>query len=455
MKSHSLFSFAAALLSAVLITPIATVAKDQSASAPVNLRVELDRTTLPAGSTERAIVKIAFDTPRRPRPEARPPVNLSLVLDRSGSMSGEKIQQAKNAAIEAVRRLAADDIFSLVAFDNNVDTLIPAARVGSGRELEARIRAIQPGGGTAIYAGVTQGASELRKHSEDRRYVHRLILLSDGLANVGPSSPDELGRLGSALVQEGISVTTVGVGLGYNEDLMARLADRSDGNTYFVASSNDLPRIFNAELGDVLNVVARGIVLTIEFPEGVRPLSFIGREGVIRGQTGELSLNQLYGGQEKFALVEVEVASARAGEKRDVAKASLSFEDPLTQRRQTTRALGSVSFSANQREVVASANAKVQADYAINVTAQAKDSAIGFVDANRRDEAAKQLRERNAELKKMATTYNNPAVASLVESNAKEADRLEREGLDNVARKSYRAENAQTRSQQSSSTGSR
>ena len=450
MKSHSLFSLAAALLSAVFISPVVAFAKTESE--PVQLRVELDRSTLPAGSMERAIVKITFDTPRRPRSAARPPVNLSLVLDRSGSMSGDKIQQAKNAAIEAVRRLSADDIFSLVAFDNNVDTLIPAARVGSGRELEARIRAIQPGGGTAIYAGVTQGASELRKHSEDRRYVHRLILLSDGLANVGPSSPEELGRLGSALVQEGISVTTVGVGLGYNEDLMTRLADRSDGNTYFVASSGDLPRIFNTELGDVLNVVARGIVLTIEFPDGVRPLAFVGREGVIRGQTGELSLNQLYGGQEKFALVEVEVASTRAGEKREIAKASLSFEDPLTQRRLTTRANGSVSFSSDRREVVASANARVQTDYAVNLTAQAKDSAVELVDVNRRDEAARQLRTRNEELKKIATTYNNPAVASMVESNAKEADRLERDGLDNVARKSYRAENAQTRTQQSSSS---
>ncbi len=453
MKHHPLFSFAAALFSAVSLVPLVACAK--SDHDPVRLRVELDRSTLPAGSTERAIVKIAFDAPRLPRPEARPPVNLTLVLDHSGSMTGEKIQQAKHAAIEAVRRLSADDIFSLVIFDNNVDTLIPARRVGSGDAIEAQIRSIGPGGGTAIYAGVTQGASELRKHIEDRRYVHRLILLSDGLANVGPSTPDELGRLGSALVQEGISVTTMGVGLDYNEDLMARLAQRSDGNTYFVASSGDLPKIFNTELGDVLNVVARSVQLTIEFSDGVRPLAFVGREGVIRGQSGELTLNQLYGGQEKFALVEVEITSARAGEKREIAKASLSFEDPLTQRRLTTQAQGSVSFSEDRREVVASANAKVQADYAVNLTAQAKDSAVVLVDSNRRDEAAKQLRARNAELKKMATTYNNAAVLSVVESNAKEADRLERDGLDNVARKSYRAENAQTRSQQTSGSYSR
>ena len=86
---------------------------------------------------------------------------------------------------------------------------------------------------------------------------------------------------------------------------MTRLARRSDGNTYFVSSSRDLPAIFKAERGDVLNVVARRVVVTVEFPVGLRPLAFVGREGAIRGQRAEFELNQLYGGQEKFALVEV------------------------------------------------------------------------------------------------------------------------------------------------------
>src|SRR5690606_7337943 len=122
-----------------------------------------------------------------------------------------------------------------------------------------------------------------RRHSEDRRFVNRVILLSDGLANVGPSSPEELGRLGTALVRDGISVTTIGLGLGFNEDLMTRLARCSDGNTYFVEHSGDLPGIFASELGDVLNVVARQVTIEIEFPSGVRPLNFVGRDGMIRG----------------------------------------------------------------------------------------------------------------------------------------------------------------------------
>jgi Ca-activated chloride channel family protein len=439
-------ALAAALFCAVSLAPLTACAKAPDAS--VRLRVELDRPVLFAGRTERAVVKIALDGASLPRRESRPPVNLTLVLDRSGSMAGDKIGHAKAAAIEAVRRLAADDVFSLVIFDHEVETLVPATRVGDSRGIEARIRSITARGNTAIYGGVTQGAAELRKHLEDRRYTHRVLLLSDGLANNGPSSPDDFARLGAALGREGISVSTVGVGLDYNEDLMTRLARRSDGNTYFVSSSRDLPAIFNAELGDVLSVVARRVVVTVEFPAGVRPLAFVGREGAIRGQRAEFELNQLYGGQEKFALVEVEVAATAAGEEREVASASVSFEDALTQRRANVTARRSARFTAAESEVVVAANRQVQTDYAVNVTAEAKDQAVALVDSNRRDEAARQWRERNGELEKIAKVYANTAVSEVWAANKKEADRLERDGLDSAQRKTYRTESAQTSAQQ-------
>ncbi len=428
-------------------------ARAESSGEAVKLRLELDRPVLPTGPAQRAVIKVSFDAARRVRPEFRPPVNLCLVIDRSGSMNGDKIEKAKAAAIEAVRRLGPDDVFSLVAYNNGVQTLVPARCVGNRVGLEEAIRSIRAGGGTALYGGVTQGAAALRTFTEDRRYVHRMILLSDGLANVGPSSPDDLARLGGSLLREGISVTTIGMGLDYNEDLMARLAQRSDGNTYFVESSRDLAGIFNAELGDVLSIVARSVVLHIEFPEGVRPLAFVGRDGVIRGQTAEVTLNQLYAGQEKFALVEVEVAPSSAGSEREVARARLSFEDGLDRRPVTLRASGKASFTASEREVIASANHRVQADYARNLTVVAKDAAVELVDDNRREEAARVLRQRSAELERMAHVYGNAEVQAVVAANKQEADRLESAGLDKAARKSYRAESVQVKNQQTVPTG--
>lgn len=437
---------AVALLGAV---PLAFAGNDT-----VQLRVDVDRAVLPADSTEKAVVKIALDGVRLPRRETRPPINLALVIDRSGSMTGDKIVKAREAALEAVERFAPDDIVSLVVFDNRIDTLVPAQRVGDGRRLREAICNIEPRGGTALHGGVTRGAAEIRKNLEDRSSINRVILLSDGLANVGPSSPEELGRLGTSLMKEGISVTTIGLGLGFNEDLMTRLAQRSDGNTYFVEHSSDLSRIFAAELGDVMNVIARRVVIEIDFPRGMRPLCFVGRDGTIRGQRAELRLNQLYGGQVKFALIEVEVSPAEAGAEREIARARVSYDDAVNQRAATVTATRTIQFSANRKTVVSSADHKVQADYAANVMALAKDEAIVLVDADRRDAAAALLRERADELRKSAEVYSNMAVKELAAGAAPAAAKIERDGLSNAERKLYRTESAQTRNQQSSGSPS-
>jgi Ca-activated chloride channel family protein len=451
----SLFSLlAAAVIGAASF--VALFAKNPSSpSEAVQLRLDLDRTVLPAGSTEKAVIKIALDGMRLPRPEERPPVNLALVIDRSGSMSGDKIEKAREAALEALSRLAADDILSVIAYDSDVETLVPAQRVGDGRRIAAAIRSIRVDGNTALFGGVSQGAAEVRKHLESRRYIHRVILLSDGQANVGPASPDDLGRLGAALLKEGISVTTVGLGLGFNEDLMTRLAQRSDGNTYFVESSSDLPNIFAGELGDVLNVVARRVVVEVEFPEGVRPLCFVGREGVIRGQKAEVTLNQIYGGQEKFALIEVEVPANHEGATLELATARVTYDDALTNQSTTKNARSSVTFSKRREDVVGSANLKVQNDYAANVIAVTKDRAVELVDARKPAAAAQELRAKAAELQATAATYGNASLAEIGKKQEAEADRLEREGLSNKERKAYREQNAQTRNQQSSGSRSR
>lgn len=269
----------------------------------IRFRVELDRGVLPADQQQTAAVKISLVADAPPEKITRPPVNLCIVMDRSGSMQGNKIEQARKAALEALSRLGPQDIFSLVIYDSKVETLIPAGRMQDQARARELIRGIRPGGNTALFGGVSRGAAELRKALGDHAQgmVHRMILLSDGLANVGPATPEDLGRLGVSLQKEGISVTTIGVGTDYNEDLMTRLAQRSDGNTYFVENENDLARIFGQELGDVLNVVARNIRIQIICPENVKPLRSIGREATIRGQKVELNLNQLYGNQERFS----------------------------------------------------------------------------------------------------------------------------------------------------------
>jgi len=377
----------------------------------------------------------------------RPPVNLALVLDRSGSMSGDKIARAREAAIEALRHLGGRDRFSVVVYNHQVETLVPSTTTEDTDWIEDRIRGIRADGNTALFGAVSQGSAEVRKHL-DGPYVNRVILLSDGLANVGPSSPQDLARLGTALGKEGISVTTVGVGTDFNEDLMTRLAGRSDGNHYFVESSRDLARIFAAELGDVLSVVARRVVVEVELPEGVHPVRIIGREGRILGNRVELQMNQVYGGQQKFALVEVQVPASAPEQTLELAVARCSYDNALTLAREQHSAATRVRFTARPEEVRDSVDRRVQEDVVKNTMAEARDQALDLYNAGRKDEAARELRQVGQALEEQAAALGLDDLANEAKVLDQDAAEFEEEKLDSVRKKSLRSESYRVRSQQ-------
>ena len=430
------------MVTLALDIPLAATARDR-----ITCRVETDRSVLPADDPQNVILKITLDAPKVPENTARPRVNIALVMDRSGSMGGTKIQMARTAAMEALSRLGKGDVFSLVTYATDVTTLVPAQKVRETRAIVRAINGIEAGGNTALFGGVSQGAAEIRKNIEDD-YVHRVVLLSDGLANVGPRNPSDLGRLGAGLFKENISVTTVGVGTDYNEDLMAQLAQKSDGNTYFAESGTDLPRIFAAELGNVLNVVAKQVVVTITLPSGIEPVEIIGREGRIRGNRIELSMNQLYGGQEKFALVEVRMKGHKDGRTVEIAKADVSYQDTFSMKTLTTQAKATARFSRDQAKVAASTNAQVVKDYQLNLNALAQEKAIELSDQGKTKEAARELRQSAAALKGYAGKYNDKEALEEAREAETQADMLETQGMSKKSRKALRTKSYQMKNQQ-------
>ncbi len=413
----------------------------------VNCVVDLDRDLLTAGTTQTAVIRVNLEARLPEDRMERPPVNLVLVLDRSGSMSGDKIAKAREAAIEALRRLNGRDRFALVAYDHQVETLVPSQSAANTAWIEERIRRIQPGGNTALFSAVSQGAAEVRRHL-GRGYINRIVLLSDGLANVGPSNPSDLGRLGAALLKEGISVTTVGVGTGYNEDLMAQLADRSDGNHYFVADSRDLPRIFAAELGDVLSTVARRVVIEIDCPDGIRPLRIIGREGRILNNRVELRMNQLYGGQNKYALVEVEVPAGRPEQVITLGQVRCSYENALTSKNEQSETQIVARYSADRDKVKKSIDTAVQKDVIANEIAEARDKALDLYNAGRKDEAVRELQQRQQRIEEKATAIGASSLAAPAAALADEAAEFEGDALDSSRKKELRSESYKVRKQQ-------
>jgi Ca-activated chloride channel homolog len=436
-----------ALFMSLLLILFVSLFAAAAANAHVTCRVETDRSVLPATGSHKVVVKVTLDAAKGPDKSKRPPVNLAIVLDRSGSMAGEKLQKAKEAAIEALRRLSPQDTFSLVVYDHTVETVVPAQKVRDVEDIAERIRGIRPGGRTALFAGLSQGASEIRKNLR-RSYIHRIILLSDGLANVGPSSAADLGRLGAALLKEDISVTTVGVGLDYNEDLMTNLSRQSDGNTYFVETSRDLPRIFSAELGDVLNVVAKNVKVIIECPRGIRPLGIVGRDGRIKGQNVEIFLNQLYGEQKKYVFLEVETSGARSGAEMQIAAAKVSYENPLDGHVRDTSSQAMARFSDNEAEVGQSLNVRVQEDFALNQSALSQERAITLADEGKSKEAVRELNRSADELRNLGNVHSNEEMLRRANEIQQQATQIEKQGMTPGDRKALRTDSIQRQNQQ-------
>ena len=409
-------------------------------------RLELDRKILPALPKQKAVLKVTLTAPRL-KFSNRSPVNLAVVLDRSSSMRGEKIQYAKDGTLQALRQLNNGDAFSLVTYSSGVYTLVPSATNRDADAIANLIANISAGGSTALFGGVSQGAAEVRKHLASP-FIHRVLLLSDGLANIGPSSPSELGRLGAALQKEGISVSTVGVGFDYNEDLMTHLSQASDGNTYFAESADMLPQIFAEELGGVFNVVAQKVDVTLSFPEGVRPLRIVGREGRIRGNTVEVPLNQLYAGQDKYALVEVEISDGRADQTREIARAQISYWD--LGKNATVQANGRVeaTFSKDEKTVLASTNQAVVQEHLLNEYAVKQLKATELYDQGKQKEALDLLKYENAYLRSKGEETKNEVLIKRAEQMETLAKELEQEGYSKKNRKWLKTDSLQIRSQQ-------
>ena len=401
----------------ILITGLAAGLTAQiGAGETLRLKLEPDHEYLLAGSPQEVVVKIDLSASDHRKRANRPRLNLAVVLDRSGSMTGAKIEKAKQAAMEVVERLAPDDIFSFIVYSDRAQVVFPAQEVEDKETLKTRIMRIHAGGSTALYAGVELGAEEVQKHRSSGR-INRVILLSDGLANVGPSSPRDLRRLGGTLSERGISVTTIGVGDDYNEDLMAGLAEASDANYYYVKDTEKLPEIFAKELGELLTVAARNIRIEIVCPDGVRPIGFIGRPEKFAGQRASVQLSQFAIAQNRYLFLRCQVE----GRKSEMARVNVRYTDELNGgAEQTVTDVATVRFTEDRTMAMNSLRVDVAAQKELLLAAIAKDAALADADAGRYQQAAQEL-EREA--KALDYQYHN-APADLKPQLRQEIDNL-------------------------------
>ncbi|MBK6453906.1 MAG: VWA domain-containing protein [Proteobacteria bacterium] len=229
------------------------------------------RPALLAGHDNTLEVLVRIQAPDAPAElPQRSPLHLSLVIDRSGSMSGKPLAEAQRCAEFVLDGLLPTDRLSLVVYDDGVDTLVPAVPVADGREVIRRaIRQIADGGSTNLHGGWHQGVETLLPYVSPKS-VSRVILLSDGCANAGLVDPQAIWAQCVEFAGAGIGTSTYGLGSGFNEDLMIGMARSGHGTSYYGESADDLMDPFREEF-DLLNALcARRLRLEIEPAPGVK-----------------------------------------------------------------------------------------------------------------------------------------------------------------------------------------
>lgn len=265
--------------------------------------LSLDFRHLPerAGYAVRALLELQ-GTPRTDA--TRVPLRLSLVLDRSGSMAGEPLENATRAAVDVVRRLAAEDVVSVVAFDDEVRTIIHPHRGGEEQGVSARIRAIQPGGSTNLSGGWLRGR-ELVAHDRLDGALHRVILLTDGHANAGITDVGALAAMAAESRAKGITTTCVGFGDGYDEALLRAMADAGGGNVFHIERADQAALAFGDELAGLQTLAGQNLTVTCALGAEVVLAQVYGDWPSTDGPDGRtLELGDLYAREPKRLLLE-------------------------------------------------------------------------------------------------------------------------------------------------------
>lgn len=274
---------------------------DHSFNTSRTLTARADRRYVRSTHRSERFVLVELEAPPAAQQSTRDPVNLAFVLDRSGSMSGQKIELAKRAIETAVDRLLPTDRFAIVCYDDRIDVVVEGTTASREAKTNAidRLRSIDARGSTDLAGGWLRGAEQVAlavtaaptgagsagaqspgdaerggpvagaAHIDAHRQINRVLLLTDGLANVGIVDHAELARHARELRARGVTTTTFGVGEDFDEDVLQSMADAGGGHFYFIENAAQIQDHIATEVGELLQVVAREAVLEITAPESL------------------------------------------------------------------------------------------------------------------------------------------------------------------------------------------
>ncbi|MEO1272763.1 MAG: VWA domain-containing protein, partial [Myxococcota bacterium] len=238
----------------------------------MNVTTTFSRPLVAASAESRIDLLIDFQSAQEKPP--RRPLNLSLVLDHSGSMAGKSLKQALRASSMLVDRLTPEDTLSVVIYDDTIKTIWAPRAVDDKAAIKKALNAVRAGGLTNLSGGWEEGCTHV-SNMLMKGGVNRVLLLTDGQANRGITDQAKLVELARAQGSKGVATTTLGFGSYFNEDLLIAMADAAGGNFYFIQSPTDAAEVFNIEVEGLSAVAAQKLQVGLKPAPGVEIVSVL------------------------------------------------------------------------------------------------------------------------------------------------------------------------------------
>ena len=304
----------------------------------------------------------------------RLPLNVSLVIDRSGSMEGEPLDYAKRACAYVVDLLEPDDILSVITFEEGADVIMPARRVVNKALVKDYVNRITTGNTTNLYEGLMTACQQVAS-VKTANTLNRVLLLTDGEPTAG--TRDFASIVGQVAEQKsrGITVTALGFGPDYNEELMAGIARRSGGNYYYIARPELIPEVFRRELDTLMRITARNLRLRLSLGRGVSVRQVYGQQPTLGARSAEVTLIDVEQSTGLSSLWELEVTPRPSGTYR-LAVGELFYDDALSGRAEKLTADVLLEFTTDRAKIGAGADPRVQSEIEVARAARSLDKTV-------------------------------------------------------------------------------
>lgn len=369
------------------------------------------------GKVSMSLTLNAGDQTRHVAPREQP-VDLVVVLDRSGSMGGRKIQDARRAVIDLMGMLSPADRLAVISYANTVETVSPLIHMDRRNlsRLTHRVADIRAGGGTNLGGGLQQGVNMFLWGRESARQ-RKIILISDGLANQGITDPYALGAMAANGPEYGFTVSTVGVGYDFNETLMTSIADYGSGNYYFLEDPHTIARVFEEEFATARNVVASEVEIRIRLSHSIRILSSGGYPVRMEGDVAVIRPGDLLSGQQRkfFLTYQVPTGTARTYHLGDI---ELRYSHGGEGKQQLYKSRHIVSCIADKEAVVKSVDKKAWGEQVIQEEYnQLKTEVAGAIRKGHKEKALRSITEYERKNRILNESVNSAAVADNLEKD--------------------------------------